>query len=109
DADYVDVTPVKSAEAIEKIFTKRRVSSLEIEIRRPNASPRDSLRKIEKIMEEENARKWNERLIAVDGESIEKSDRIEDMMVASQRCGNIKATTYSEETGKKEEIDTKDH
>lgn len=109
EVEYVDVTTVKSAEAIERIFTDRTVSSLEIEIRRPNADdPRGALRKIEKIMAEESARTWNEKLTAVDGTSIRKSERIDEMLTASQRCGKAKATTYGDDR-KKEVINTDDH
>lgn len=108
-AKYVDVTTVKSAEAIERIFKDRTVTNLEIEIRRPNADgPGEALRKIEKIMEEENARKWTETLTAVEGTSIQKSERLGEMLLASQRCGKAKATTYNDE-GTKEEINTADH
>lgn len=108
-ATYVDVTPVKSAEAIERIFKDRTVTSLEIEIRRPNADgPGEALRKIERIMEEENARKWTETLTAVEGTSIQKSKRLDEMLIASQRCGKAKAITYIE-GGAKEEINTADH
>ena len=108
-AKYVDVTPVKSAEAIDRIFKDRTVTNLEIEIRRPNADgPGKALLNIERTMEEENARKWTETLTSVDGSSIVKSDRINQMLNASQRCGKAVATTYDSE-GAKEVINTDDH
>lgn len=107
--NYVDVTVVKSAEAIDRIFKSQKVTNLEIEIRRPNPDdPSSVLIDIEKTMREEGARKWVEILTAEDGESIIKSDRIDNMLNASQVCGKAKAITYNEE-GDKDIVDTNDH
>ena len=107
--DYVDVNTCKSPDAAERIFKKKTVSSLEIDLRRPNLDdPSGAFRKISETMKRENSKRWTETLSANDNQSLIKSDRIDELLSASNRLGSAKAITYDENSNR-EEIDTKEH
>lgn len=109
--DVVEVTAVKSAAAIERIFSKAIVSRLTIDIRRPNPDdPRESaaLARINEIMSKDGAQRWHEDLRPPKGGSLKKSDRIQDLLLASQTTGKAEAKTIDND-GKREDINTDHH
>lgn len=107
--EYVDVTTCKSPDAIDKIFKKKTVSRLEIDLRKPNLDdPAEAFKKINETMEKENSRRWTETLTANENDTLKESTRIEELLHASRRLGSAQAITY-DESGEKEEIDTKEH
>jgi hypothetical protein len=101
---------VQSKEAIEEIFEKIAVKTLEILVEKPNGDDGgEAEQSVEDELEEENVSSYFIKMKAAPNEEIDPNQRTMRYMEEAALNGHVKARGVDRKTGRKKTVKTKDH